>query len=62
MKKEKYTKLLWGGLTFWMLETAYFGWNMTAQSGAERVLDIVTGAMIFSGCIGLIAIDACSKD
>ena len=58
MKKEKYTKLLWFGLTLWFLETAYFGWNMNAQSGTERVLDIISGAMIISGAIGLIAIDA----
>jgi len=55
MNENTYNLVLWAGVVLWLLETAYFGWNMTAQSGAERVLDIIVTAMIFYGAVGGVA-------
>ena len=44
-----------------MLETAYFGWNQAAQSGAERVADIIASGLIGYGLIVTIAENATEK-
>ena len=54
--KQIYRLILSLGLILWILETAYFGWNMTAQSGAERVFDIITSIAVLVGGVGSLAI------
>ena len=58
MKSEK---ILYLGVAFWILETAYFGWNQTAQSAAERVSDLIAGALMGYGMIATIAEGAAEK-
>ena len=52
---NKYNKYFYAGFALWLLETAYFGFNATAQSGAERVFDMVSAAFMAFGMIGSIA-------
>ena len=59
--KISYDHIFWAGLILWLLETAYFGWNETAQSGAERVLDIVSAGLVLYGVVGIIARGAAEK-
>lgn len=40
------------GLLLCLAETAYFGWNMTAQSGPEKMLDSISSIMIGWGIAG----------
>lgn len=43
------------GFTLWILENMFFGWNQTAQSNAETVLDLLSAVLIFWGVFGDIA-------
>lgn len=62
MKKQT-NKLLTGfallvaGYLFTVLETAYFGWNMTPQSNAEATCDHVGGLMVLAGCFVLMFVN-----
>ena len=37
------------GVVFFFLSNVYFGWNTTAQSGAERVCDNIWQILVFLG-------------
>lgn len=37
------------GYAFNFAETAFFGWNMTAQSIAEKICDNISAGMILAG-------------
>lgn len=50
--KQRYEIFFWAGFILWILETAFFGWNANAQSGAERVLDIVSIGLMLIGTVG----------
>ena len=50
--KYKYATLALAGFTIWMLETAYFGYNRTAQSGIEHILDTISWIFIIWGVLG----------
>ena len=47
----KYTFITIGAFIFWFIETAYFGWNMEAQSTLEAFCD-TTVAVLFIWGIG----------
>ena len=47
VKFYKYLTLF--GLVVFVLSNAYFGWNKTAQSGAERFWDIIWGVTLIPG-------------
>ena len=49
---NKYVIIAIAGLMLWLLENSYFGWNVTAQSGAEKFFDAVSFILIFWGVIG----------
>ena len=48
----KYTLLATIGFTLWLTETAYFGWNETAQSTPESILDTIAWLFIVWGILG----------
>jgi len=53
MNKIKFYKVLAiAGVILWVSETAYFGWNKTAQSSMENMLDVISHIMIFWGIVG----------
>lgn len=52
MKKHKYLIIALAGFVLWFVETWYFGWNETAQSAAERALDMVSLWLIVWGTFG----------
>jgi len=56
--KKIYNMVMWLGFLLWIMETMYFGWNMTPQSGAERVADFIVAMMMFCGFVGSIALKA----
>jgi len=43
------------GVSFWLYETAYFGWNLRAGSDAEIICD---GIALIIMCIGFVPIRA----
>lgn len=47
-----YRGLVLFGFIFWITETAFFGWNETAQSGLERIADTISWTAIIWGIIG----------
>lgn len=47
-----YVMLVLVGLTVWITETAYFGFNEKPQSGVEKILDTVSWLFIFWGVAG----------
>jgi hypothetical protein len=49
MNKYKGTILIGIGWALWIIETAYFGWNNTPQSGAEKILDTMSWFFILYG-------------
>ena len=53
-----YGKVLLAGFFFWVMENVYFGWNATAQSGAERLADVISLGLVWYGLIGSIALNA----
>jgi len=58
MSWNTYAILFWSGVLLWVLENDYFGWNLVAQSGAERLCDTISGALMIVGLIGSIATKA----
>lgn len=54
----KYNIIFWLGVAVFVLENTYFGWNVTAQSGWERVWDAVTTFLLFIGAVGGVAYQA----
>lgn len=48
----KHDLIFLAGLTLWAIETYHFGFNMTAQSGKEHLLDIVASALMIYGFVG----------
>lgn len=53
MKSKIFYKLLVvGGIMLWVGETIYFGGNMTAQSGTEKVLDQISLIAVSWGIMG----------
>lgn len=49
-------KLAFGiGAVIFLVSNVYFGWNTTAQSGAERVFDLLAGGFLYYGFIGMVA-------
>jgi hypothetical protein len=55
IKRYPYKALFIGGALLWIIETGLFGWNMTAQSVLEYILDFVSVLMMFWGALGDIA-------
>jgi len=53
--KFKYLYIIALGIVLWILETALFGWNTTAQSAPEMILDVLSWLLIIWGVIGDIA-------
>ena len=49
---NKYITLVLLGFALWLLETAYFGWNMKPKSAVEAILDSVSVMLIAWGIIG----------
>lgn len=49
---NKYFIILILGTVLWVAETAYFGFNAKAESGAEAALDTLAFGMIAYGLIG----------
>lgn len=41
------------GILIFILSNQYFGWNRTAQSGAEKVWDFIWQALVLYGGFGL---------
>lgn len=50
--RKKFNLILWTGVLIWVSENVYFGWNMVAQSNAERLADFVSNGLMFYGLIG----------
>lgn len=48
-----YRWIFWIGVAVFFLSNAYFGWNETAQSGAERFWDVVWIMLGFVGGLGM---------
>lgn len=61
MKKSTYNILFFLGFVLWILENTYFGWNATAQSGAERLVDMVCSVLLYVGVTGSIAVSAVER-
>lgn len=49
---NKYPVIVVIALALWIGESAYFGWNRTAQSPAESFLDLLSGILLFWGIVG----------
>lgn len=49
---KNYTALALFGFVLWIAETDYFGWNATAQSTAESILDTISWLLIVWGIVG----------
>jgi hypothetical protein len=47
--KNGYRITFLAGVLVYLVQNIYFGWNDTAQSGAERVLDTVSWGLIVYG-------------
>lgn len=52
MKKYKYSLMVFIGLILWVAETAFFGFNVEAQSFAEHFLDTISWVFIIWGVLG----------
>lgn len=52
---NKYDYFLLAGLALWLAETWAFGWNETAQSVPEKMLDAVSLFLVLYGFIGGVA-------
>jgi hypothetical protein len=59
--KNVYNGLFYFGLLFWLIESTYFGWHATSQSGAESVCDLIATVTLMIGMIGSIAISAVDR-
>lgn len=51
--RPEYMVILLIGFTVHILSNAYFGWNETAQSGAERVWDYIWMGLVSFGGFGV---------
>jgi hypothetical protein len=56
---NKYDYIFFGFLAFWILETAFFGFNKTSMTGMEKMADSVSMVVMFycmfqSICINLV--------
>jgi len=49
---NKYPIIVVIALALWLGESAYFGWNKTAQSPVESFLDLLSGILLFWGIVG----------
>lgn len=58
MKLNRFEYAILVGLLLWLAETWYFGWNATAQSDAERALDILSGSIMLYGFFGSLMVTA----
>jgi len=54
-ERKPYAVLAIFGFCLWVLETTYFGFNKTAQSGAESMLDTISWLLIIWGILGDLA-------
>lgn len=52
-KRHEYTLMLWIGIIVFIVSNQYFGWNKTAQSGAERVWDLIWQILVIFGGFGV---------
>ncbi|NTW30642.1 MAG: hypothetical protein HGA33_05155 [Candidatus Moranbacteria bacterium] len=52
-KREEYKIMFWLGVLIFVLSNTYFGWNTTAQSGAERVCDFIWQGLTFLGVVSM---------
>ena len=43
--------LIWLGIAFNLVETWYFGWNVTPKSTAELICDAVSVAIVLTGLV-----------
>lgn len=53
--------MFWGGLALWLIETAAFGFNQTAQSGLEHFFDVLAVSVMFIGAVGGLVVSAASE-
>ena len=51
-KESFYKILVFVSFTIWLLSTWYFGWNDTAENGAEKAIDTMTWLGIIWGVLG----------
>lgn len=56
-----YRILFFAGIVLWFVETAYFGFNMTASGGVEHFLDGLFVAFMLLGAIGMMVVDAAKE-
>lgn len=49
---NRYTYILLIGLSVWIIETIYFGFNREPESGLEAMLDTLSWVFIIWGIIG----------
>lgn len=47
-----YGLLALAGITLWVIENIYFGWNKTPQSGLEGFCDLLAAILMFWGVVG----------
>lgn len=52
---NSYWYMVGTGALLFFLSNTYYGWNETAQSGGERVWDIIWNSLIIFGFFGVIA-------
>lgn len=52
-KRSEYLILFVSGILVFVLSNIYFGWNETAQSGAERVFDFIWHVLVVLGGFGV---------
>lgn len=52
-KRREYTVIFWIGVAIFIISNQYFGWNKTAQSGAERVCDLIWQLFVILGWFGM---------
>lgn len=55
LERIEYAIGFWLGVALFLLSNAYFGWNTTAQSGAERVCDFIWVSLVLTCGIQQIA-------
>jgi hypothetical protein len=58
---NKYDYFFIAGLSLWLLETAFFGWNRATQSVPEDMLNQISLIFMAIGAIGSIVRSAAAK-
>jgi len=58
---NKYDYFFIAGITLWLVETAFFGWNATSQSGVESMLNEISVILMALGALGSIVHSAAAK-